>query len=313
MKTLPGWYLWLVLLLVCSGGASCRQWVRPAAPQSPIAFSGPPTLDDVIYAVNANSFKVRQLSTESATLSTAGAPALRASLSIERPLRLRLRGRLIGQELDLGSNDELLWFWARSDPEHSLYYAYHEQFVQGATNNILPVGPDWLIEAVGLINLEPSGLHEGPLQRPDGGCEIRSRLDRRGVAFTRVLVIDSKYGWVREQQVLDSAGRLLAVARNSNHRFYPEAGVTLPHRVHIELPPTQLSFQLEVSRYSVNQLSGDPNELFRRPDYDGYRLVNLSEQRSFVPQPNEPAPSVYTPQSAGSPHTAYRLKYRGFR
>ena len=145
-----------------------------------------------MYIGKGNWNRVSRLSTESATLGTAFAPALRANLSLERPRRLRLRGRLIGQELDLGSNDELFWFWARSDPERALYYAFHEQFSQQASNNILPVGPDWLIEALGLVNLEPSGSHAGPSQRLDGAYEIRSRKERGGAGCTRVLVIDPK-------------------------------------------------------------------------------------------------------------------------
>jgi hypothetical protein len=231
---------------------------------------------------------------------------------------MRLRARFVVQELDLGSNDKLFWFWANSDPEHAIYYAWHEEFVQDATNNVLPVGPDWLIEALGLVNLDPSGWHDGPSERPDGRYEMRSRLIRRGANFTRVLVIDGKYGWITEQHVLDSVGRLLAVARCSNHRTYPAAGVHLPHRIDIELPPAQLAFQLEVGKYLVNQLTGDPIELFSNPPhFDGYRLINLAAPQS-MPAQSMPAPteargaSVYAPEGAGYPHTAYRLKYRGY-
>jgi hypothetical protein len=299
-------------VLVCSGGASCRQWRRSTEPITPLAFSGPPTRDDIVYAVNTNSARVRQLSTESATLTTAGAPSLRAKLDVERPLKIRLRGRFVVEELDLGSNDELLWFWAKSDPEQAVYYAYHQQFVLGAANSVLPIGPDWLIEAIGLVNLDPGVEFEGPIPRQDGSVEIRSRLDRRGTVLTRVLVIDSKYGWITEQQIIDLAGRPLAIARCSDHHFYPEAGASLPHRVQIQLPPAQLAFQLEVGKYTINQLTGDPNQLFSIPPYDGYRSVNLAEQRSVAVQPPNSQPSVYAPQDARMPHTAYRLKYRGF-
>ena len=313
MKNSPACYLWLVLVLISSSGATCRTWQRATDPLSPVAFTGPPTLEDIIYTVNANSDRVQQLSTDSATLSTAGVPSLRADLSLERPLHLRLRGRLIGQELDLGSNNDLFWFWAKSDPDHALYYAYHAQFVQDASNNILPVGPDWLIEAIGLVNLDPSGWHEGPSQRPDGACEVRTRLERRGSVFTRVLMIDGTYGFIKEQHVLDASGRLMAVARCSKHRPYPDSGVTLPHRIHIELPPAQLAFQLEVSSYSINKLSGDATELFSLPlNLNGYHLVNLAEQRPVAPPPQQRNTSVYAPPEMQQPHTAYRLKYRGF-
>lgn len=313
LKHLSGWYLWLLVTLVSSSGASCRHLGRPTGPLTPVAFAGPPTLEEIIYTVNSNSAKIQQISTESATLSASGAPAaLRATMSIERPLKIRLRGRLIGQELDLGSNDELFWFWVKSDPENALYYSYHEQFVQSAANRVLPVGPDWLIEAIGLVNLDPAGVHEGPTQRADGNWEIYSRIDRGGTGFNRTLVVNGKYGWIAEQRVTDLAGRPLAVSRCSNYRFYPEAGASLPHRVQIELPSAQMSFQLEVGKYAINQLSAEAGQLFALPHFDGYRLVNLADQGVPETPQEQPASSVYLPQSPDETHTAYRLKYRGY-
>jgi hypothetical protein len=306
LKTPLGWFLGLFLLLLCSGGASCRQWSRSTAPLSPVAFAGPPTLDDILFTVNANSSRIHQLSTEQATLSTPFAQtSLRATLAIERPRKLRLRGRFLSPELDLGSNDDLFWFWARSDPERSLYYAYHQQFTQQANATLLPVGPDWMIEAIGLVTLEPSGLHEGPSPRPDGTLEVRSRIERNGVPYTRVLAIDPKYGWIVEHQVLDAAGQLLAVSRCANHSFYADAGASLPHRVQIDLPPARLTFRLDVSKYTVNQLPGD--ELVKEPHYPGYRLVNLASPDAIPNQATQSATGLPT-----VPHTTYRLRYRGF-
>lgn len=305
----------MILILACCSGASCRQLARNTDPLAPVAFAGPPTVDDVIYAVNTNSARINQLATQSAALSTAGVPTLRASLAMERPLRLRLRGKLlISDEIDLGSNDELLWFWAKSDPQRALYYSYHEQFAQSVNNAILPIGPDWLIEALGLVTLDPAAQHEGPTLRPDNGIEIRSRIDRRGAVLTRVLVIDGKYGWIKEQQILDLSGRTLAIARASNHRFYPEAGVSLPHRIQIELPSTQLAFQLDVDSYAINQLLGNPDELFKPPQYEGYRVVNLADLPNPAMQPNQSRSSIYAPQpqQPEDPRTSYQQRYRGF-
>ena len=37
----------------------------------------------------------------------------------------------------------------------------------------MPVGPDWLIEAIGFVQLDPGGQHEGPIARSDQNIEIR--------------------------------------------------------------------------------------------------------------------------------------------
>ena len=48
----------------------------------------------------------------------------------------------------------------------------------------------------------------------------------------------------------------------SKFRFYQNIGASLPHRVQVELPTAQLSFQIEVDEFLVNQLQGDPVELW---------------------------------------------------
>ena len=278
---------------------------------APVVFVGPPTLNDVIYAVNTNSAAIRQLSTESATLTTTGAPSLRATLALERPRNFRLRAKLISQELDVGSNPELFWIWTKSDPDRAIYYAQHDTFGSTAANQGLPIGPDWLIEAIGLVQLEPSGQHEGPVARPDQNFEILSHLERNGAPYTRVMIVDKQRGWVLEQHLRDMTGRSLATARCSEHRFYQAAGASLPHRIQIELPTAQLAFQVEVGEYLVNQLQSDPAELWKLPHYEGYRLVNLAD----VPRQVAPGSADYPePARAGAtqqPHTAYRPRYRG--
>lgn len=307
-------YLLLMLTLFTSGGASCGFLSRNSDPLAPVVFVGPPTLDDIISATNTNSAAVRQLYSDSVTLSATGVPvSLRANLAMERPRRFRLRAKLVGPELDVGSNDELFWTWAKSDPDRAIYFARHEQFAEGAARRGLPIGVDWLIDAMGLVQLDPAGIHEGPTPRQDGTISIRSQIMRDNRPYSRVLVLDAKHGWILEQQVLDSDGRMLALARCSAHRFYQEVGASLPHHVQIEIPTARLGFQLDVSRYTVNQLNADASQLWTLPYFgEGYRPVDLGAQDLQFSQP-----AVTTSQHHGwvqnvdDRRSAYRPSYRG--
>lgn len=314
MKRLSALYLLLMLTLFTSGGASCRFLSRDNDPLAPVIFVGPPTLDDVISATNTNSAAVRQLQSDSVTLSATGVPvSLRANLAMERPRRFRLRAKLVGPELDVGSNDELFWTWAKSDPERAIYFARHDQFAESASRRGLPLGVDWLIEAMGLVHLDPAGIHEGPTPRQDGSTVIRSQIVRDNRPYTRMLVVDAKYGWILEQQVLDAEGRTLALSRCSEHRFYQEAGASLPHRVQIEIPAARLSFQLDVNRYTVNQLNADASQLWTLPYFgDGYRLVDLG---ALDMQASRRATGAMQHhgwvQTVDDRRSAYRPRYRG--
>ncbi|MEO8498043.1 MAG: hypothetical protein ABI614_23505, partial [Planctomycetota bacterium] len=251
----------LLLTLFVASGATCRRNTYGIDPMAPAAFVTTPTLDEIIYAVNANTSRVQQLHSDSAWLSLPGLPSLRTTLSLEREMRFRLKSKLIGPELDIGSNDELFWFWAKQAPEPLVFYASHRDFAASPTRNMFPVDPHWLIEAIGLVQLEPGGMHEGPISRGDGRVEVRTRLWQSTGEMTRVLVIDERYGWILEQHLLDATGRAVASSRTSGHRYNAAAAVALPHRIEITMPDAQLSLTLDVSEYAINSLYGSPMEL----------------------------------------------------
>ena len=236
--------------------------------------------------VNANSERVRQLQTRGATLTLPGTgiPALRADLALEPPYRFRMRAELLaftGPEVDFGGNEELFWFWTRSSQPPAVYYVRRDQFAVSATPNVMPVAPDWLAEAIGLARLDPAGIHEGPFPRGPGRLEVRSRIHTSAGEMMKISLIDETYGWLLEQHLYGPDGRVLASSQASQHRFYPEVGVSLPHHVELRMSSPQasqpLSFQLDVSSYLANQLQADPAQLWAMPRLAGYPLVDLAD------------------------------------
>ena len=119
---------------------------------------------------------------------------------------------LTGPEVDLGSNDELFWFWIRRSPEPAIFYCRHEQFAISAARNVLPVEPDWLIEVLGMATIDPAGEHTGPV--PVGQGRLRSKRVCRDPRddLRRIMVIDDARGWVLEQHLYDPPASMLASA-----------------------------------------------------------------------------------------------------
>jgi hypothetical protein len=268
----------------------------------------PPTIGEVIYAVNAHTDRIQSLQADRVSLSMPGYPSLRGSLDLERPRRFRLRGSFVGPELDVGSNDEIVWFWAKSNPEPVIYFAQHDQLTRPGGRMVLPFEPTWLIEAFGLVRLDPGGVHDGPSPGGAGKLVVRSRAGPRG-EYARTLVIDDRYGWITQQQITDAGGQLLAEAKASQHRFYPAVGVSLPHHLEIRFPPARMSFSIDVARFSINQLVGDPAQLWSVPQMEGYRLMNLAATATSAgdTQPTPPWAAARRPQEM-----AYRPRYRGY-
>ena len=271
----------LAVLVVCLATSGCRLpgFLSPTqGPQPPTVFYGSPTLDQVMHVVNANTARVHQLQTTSASLSVPGVPALQCDIAMERPLRLRMTAgtHITGSELDLGSNDNLFWFWARRNEEPAIYFARHSEFRNAAAARIMPVPPSWIMEAVGLVQLAGDGSTVGPYPQANGRLEIRTQTNSSGGELHRVITIDDQRGYVLDQRVFDAAGQLLAVSVTSDHYHDPAAGVTLPRQIDIQLPPAELAFTLKVSGYLVNQLAADGLQLWSMPQKEGFHLVDLS-------------------------------------
>ena len=104
--------------------------------------------------------------------------------------------------------------------------------------------------------------------------------------MTCVLLLDAKYGWIVEQQFYDANGQLLLSSRAGRHRYYPADAVTMPHHVEVSLmpgQPTQMKFEVDVSRYVFNRLTGQSAELFAMPQIDGYPSVNVADPQFRPP------------------------------
>lgn len=271
--------LLVVVVLTAASGASCPQVVQQYTGTRPRALPPSPTLEQVIQVVNANSSQIRSFSTNYATVSVPGVPTLRASIAMERPRRFRLRAEtaLTGAEVDLGSNDELFWFWAQRDPKHAVYYCRHEQFAQSSARQMIPITPTDLIEALGLVEFDPALPHQGPEPGRDGRLVIRTIRETDLGPTTKVTIVDAVTAWVVDQQILDAQNQLILSATASQHRRDPASGLFMPKIVRIECPRAQFRMTVDLGNVAINTSTGDRAELWAMPNYQGSPLVDLAD------------------------------------
>lgn len=307
---------WLLVLamLIASSGATCMPWTGNRTPEAgPVVFDRTPTLGEVIHRVNANTLAVRTLFAESVRISAPGVPTLKATLAIELPRRMRLQGDLLlSRELDIGSNEELFWLWGKNWTG-ALLYARHDQLHLPEVRRWVPWEPQWFLEALGLAYLSPTGQHHGPYAHGPGAMEVHTQVvTPAGDVFTKVTVIHAVYGWILQQQLRNDRGQVVAVARLSEHRFYADAGVTLPDVIEIEAAPgtpEASRLKLDIGGYQINQPI-ENQELFALPVIPDYPSVNLADPQAvsawrtgWSQQGSPPKPS---------PPQAYRPEYRGY-
>ena len=74
----------------------------------------------------------------------------------------------------------------------------------------------------------------------------------RGELVRRRLVVDTCLGVVIEQSLFNETGRLIAVAKLSEHRQDAETGIVVPRRIELEWPEAQLSLLIRLKEVEIN-------------------------------------------------------------
>jgi hypothetical protein len=289
-----------VTCLLSSSGATCQRqmMVNPFAAQGPAApqvLTEGASRDQIIAAVNQNSSRIHSLTVTGATITVPdmlGLPLLSGNIAAERPNHFRLTAgtAVTGQEIDLGSNDELFWLWVRRNQPPGVYYCRHAEFANSNIRQMMPVEPAWLLAALGMVDIDPASVFDGPLPRGDGTVELRTWLPSASGTLQRVIVIDARRAWVVEQHVYDQAGKtLLASAVAEMHRYYPVEQVSLPELVSIRIPTANMSLKINLGVMQINQVANDRTQMFTMPTFAGYQQFNLGGAAMGTPLPGQGA------------------------
>jgi hypothetical protein len=258
----------------------------------PRTLPAQPTREQIIAAIEDNTSRVRSYAATQAVLVVPGVPRLSAQVACEPPRRFRLRAQtsLTGNELDIGSNDDLFWLWIRRHEPPIMLFCQHDKYEQSSARQVLPIRADWMPELLGLVRFSPQHRHEGPFMTADGRLEIRSTIDATDEQLVRSIILHPMTGLVEEQHLFTSAGKRLASVRASRHRVDPGSGAALPRLIDVSWPDSGVEFTLEVTSLVTNVPSTDPGQLWQMPAYDGYEPIDLADP-SVVVAPAGASPS----------------------
>ncbi len=299
----------LLFSLFTTTGATCipKRSLNEFAP--PVIFSNTPDVAQISEVLNRTR-AIQQLQSNAVSIRIPDLPKLNAKMVWERPRRFRMTGGLssmTGTDFDLGSNDEIFWMATRHGPQPSLHFARHDQFALQMERQVLPVSPDWLVEALGVIELDPSTVIGTPYVQAQGLLEIESTVASPIGLYRRTIQVDPKSAVVRRVLLRDPSGRLLATSLLSDHKSYPTYQVTLPHTVQAQLIPAggpPIDLTLNIGYYTINDNQGqDPNR-WTPPNAAGYQLIDLVGQN--VGNLNAVRPPEYQPATLGVPQVSYR-------
>lgn len=298
MKQRPA--TWLALLICLTifpcGGATCARRRPMAEFTPPLVFEKPPTLAELLQQLNRTQ-AIERMNCGTVTLSSAEQSGeLSGNLSWHRESDFRLQAyfgatRMLGDTLDAGSNSEGFWLLTKipgPGERPTLYYARHDQFdAQSGPRRILPVSPLWIREALGVIEFDPEGQHQGPLELPNGKVEIRSLIPTVRGVYERIVIVEPTRAMIQQLILKDPDGRMVASAQQSEHQYYSAIDANLPHRVDLQLQPNDgpvLAFTLRIGFYTLNEIVGNEALRYVMPDPTGLAVVDLVQANATAGQ-----------------------------
>ncbi len=296
------------LLTFVACGATCiPKRSIPEFEPTPV-FASPPTLDQLVEVLNRTR-NVQSLQSNSISVMLNNERSVNANMTWAREKKFRMTASVAGVAgMDIGSNEEAFWLTVKNfatTPE--MYFARHADFESQVDRRVLPVSPVWLMEAMGVCDLNPSNLVQQPITRADGLVELTSIQASPIGNYTRTLVVDPKFGTSRYLYLRDPSGRLVANAQQTKHQYYPSIQTSLPHQVKVQLIPVgdpPMELDITVGAYLVNGLAPDNTTQFMTPDMNAFRVIELTRLSQGAPQAISP-PLVAPPQS-NYPQTMYR-------
>jgi hypothetical protein len=300
------WCLFAALTWIASGATCIPRRNIPDFQPIP-AFDAPPTREQLVDAINRTR-NIQSLQSSSVNVTLNNERSVNANMAWARPRKFRMTASVAGVAgFDLGSNEESFWMTVRSfATTPDIYFARHDAFESQVDRRILPVSPVWLVEALGINDIDLQYLIQEPMTRADGFVEMTTYVPSPIGNYTRTLAVDPKYGFARQVFLRDPTGRLVANAHQSKHQYYPSVQTSLPHSVKVQLIPAGspvMELDISIAAYVVNGLPTEDMTQFMMPDARSYNATDLAPPSQGHAQTVPPA--VAPPQPT-YPRTSYR-------
>lgn len=320
-------FVFCVLIFNCETEAQWyKKWGPKPQPTAPVVFQKTPTQQELLGLFAARYQSFRQLNA-SVTVSMSGMPKVKGDFQLELPNRMRLKAGVMGVSqlgIDMGSNENQFWIWSKASlpgQPPAFYYANHAEFKQSAVHQNIPLDPQWLIDAIGMMNPAPTDQFHGPFLGEDGRLKLFTIRATPSGPQIRQTLISATTGLIEQQAIYNSANRRLAYSNSKNHKLYSvgQSGqaISLPQQVEIFIDQPggiEEKIVIDLGKFAIDSLFGDPNKMWTMPKPgNGVKQINLAQ----VAIPNQ-TPTMQNGQNSrlrqsqpnGSPFPQPQTGYR---
>ena len=165
-----------------------------------------------------------------------------------------------------------------------MWYCRHDLYPVSPVRAAIPIDPDWLAEALGIVEFKPTDQHFGPTRLADGNWEIISHCQTPSGQYTKRTVIDSKVGWVMRQELYTPQNELIALAESSDWQLDRGTNICFARRIAVQCQGMEGKMMIDLGSPTFNSSIPLVASMFVMPVFEGYRAVDLSSPEFLHPR-----------------------------
>jgi len=227
-----------------------------------------PNLSHEVYGyidkINNNNSKIISIFAEDITIQLKQNATIvvhgRLAMQKSNLFRLNVWHDIFGQEMDIGSNNDIFWFWSKRMNKSTLYYSKHEDLNKTLLKT--PLNPAWLIESMNLNTIDIKNIEVAKFK--NFWAIIQQRISALGENVTIVTLIDPKKTAVIGRYLYNQQGKLVASTEVQEFSIDQKTNILIPKKLYIIWYSEGITMEWQLNNPKINVII--PNNLWLIPN-----------------------------------------------
>jgi|FreactcultureFD7_1027221.scaffolds.fasta_scaffold07027_4 hypothetical protein len=160
----------------------------------------------------------------------------------DKNFRLKISSNITGKEMDIGSNDELFWFWSKRMNPPYLHYANHKDLHKTMLRTAL--NPNWMMESLNVQEIKKENIMVAYFK--NFYVIIQNRISANSEKVTLVLLLDPQKETIVGRYLYDANGKMIASTEYENG-----TGI-VPNKIFIQWYEENIFLTWDLSKIKIN-------------------------------------------------------------
>jgi hypothetical protein len=203
---------------------------------------------------------------------------IRGKLACQKPKNFRMQAEALGRtEADIGSNDQEFWYWiARGEP-YLIHCSYQD--LAGGVRIPFPFQPQWVMEALGMAEYDPTQPYQLVAQRGTFQLTLNTK-NSQGQPVRRITEFKQLAGRIQvTDHILQSPSGSEICRAHITEPQEIRRGVIIPRKIVFSYPAEQLKLSMTLWQRAddviLDQQFNQAQGLFARPALAGVQDYDL--------------------------------------